>query len=249
MKKRKKNYRFTILILSMILILMILFMIYYFLFSNPIRLVGTWYRNEDVSDIIYDNMENYLKDAVGGDEMDLSAYEDDYNLAIKLEFDDGEMTEILDEESYEKVLNNAKSALKRAVLDLIETRMQLAFIETDVETETIVEEALGMDIDSYLSEYGPQLLPDVSEFAEKFYVNSEYKATRNKIKLLENGIDTAVMEYAVSGGMMVVGSDEKASIYHRNLEDSNNDDEIHAENVFDEDIENNEEGPVIYVEN
>ena len=181
MKKSKKW-----LIPCMVLIIVF---VLYLLFGNVIKIKGSWYKRVDVSKDIVENMEYYMGSFAGGEDamIDLDKYinEEDYYVAYKVTFGwDGSYKEEFDEKSYEVCKDKAYEDLKTAVSEVLVKSLEAANVDTDKSAEELVNEAVGMDIDTYLRDYGPALLPNPEEFVSEGASEMTYDCSMKRITIM-----------------------------------------------------------------
>lgn len=189
-------------------------------YNNSRLLIGNWSRTFDVSGSIVDSVEDYLKDATLGSEVDVSQYISEVPIKVTVSLrNDGSFETYVDEESYNEALKLGREALKASLKDLISRRLEVSFIETDKDADTLINEALGMDFDTYLDTYGPEVLSPVSSFREQHDYKGYYKSDKDYIYFTDyltlplNG--EASNEYLISDDTLVINFKEGAYVYTR----------------------------------
>lgn len=213
-KKKKRIIGLPIIIsLVFVLIAMIGIIAYWYINGNKIRLPGEWYRQIDLTSQVKEGIEDYLNSATFGEEIEVDKYIDVVLVESHLSItDDGKLVEVIDDQSYADAKAKANDALKQAVSDLIQFRVEKNYIETDKTPEELVDETFGMDLSKYLSQYGPQLMPKYDELNAVYGVDATYEAERETIEIFSD--ETVSCEYAVAGQMLVIDYPDKAAIYH-----------------------------------
>lgn len=218
-KRRKRNSLVPVIVfLTLMLLVVVGAFLYLLLFSNTMMIKGEWIREIDMTEYVRNEIEDYLDTANMGNEIDLSQYMSNMSVDCRMVLDsDGNYTEYIDADSYNACADAAKQVLKQAVTELIEKRMDAVKIDTDKSTEALVQEAAGMDYDSYLTKYGPQVLPSLSQLQEENDRSGTYSADRSMIYI--TGADgTAIGNaegnlYLVSNATLVINYGDDTYIY------------------------------------
>ncbi len=217
-KRRRKRRRAIglpiVLVMMILMIAMVGVIAYWYLNGNKLRLPGQWQRELDFSKQVEEQISDYLVTATLGDEIDVSKYLDDVTVTCVLSISrDGVFEEKVDEASYNYAYSQAKNSLHNAVYDLIRLRIESNYIETDKKTDELITEALGMDLDSYLKEYGPKLMPSYEELNADYGMTATYAASREGLQISTTD-DIKDCEFAVSGDMLVIDYADGAIVYH-----------------------------------
>lgn len=221
-KRKKRKARFCDVVFIIFLILIILTMAgigagYYYLHDAK-QVKGVYSRKIDLTEQVIDNINRYLSEALFGNEIDAREFVDEVNLEVKLAIgNDYSFREELKEESYEEVSRAAREALKVSLQKLLARRLDVAALDSEMNIDELVQEALGMSLDRYLDEYGPMLLPEKEKLTAEYHREGSYTANRNSITLTLT--DGTVVEYAylVSDKMLVL-SGEYETVYTREAE-------------------------------
>lgn len=209
-----------IIVLAVLLLLVVSFGVIFVKYNNSRLLPGTWSRTIDVSSDMEEYIRTYLKDATLGSEIDVSKYVPEAFVKISVIFDkNGTFETHVDAESYEEALKSGREALKEALKDLITKRLEVSYIETQKDVDTLVNEALGMNLDSYLDEYGPQILPPLSDFDLKYSFKGYYKSDKDFIYFTDylnlplRGETSN--KYLISDDTLVINFSDGACVYAR----------------------------------
>lgn len=212
-KRRKRRSRIgipVVIILMLIMVTMISVVAYWYINGDKLRLPGSWYREIDLTDTVKANMEEYLRSATLGNEVDANLFMDRIVITSELVITkDGQMNESIDAESYNKAKADAQEALKKAVSSLLATRIQQNYIETDMSIDELVEETLGMKLSEYLEQFGPQLIPAYNDLDSQYGMSADYEADREHMTISGENC-----EYAVAAGMLVIDYQNGAIVYH-----------------------------------
>lgn len=218
-KRRRRNQAIIILVLSLLLISGLIYELYNSLFSNKLMLKGEWYRNMDMNAYVEDAIEDYLKTAALGEEIEIEQYLDGLQIRTNLIISkDGIMEETIDEESYEICKANAYNALAAAVDELVKKRMDMVNVTTSKDLSTLSMQATGMNTTEYLKEYGPKLLPGLDELKESMEYTRSYESDSHiiKIDVTDDGETTQKeCEYLISHGTLVIDYGDESFVYHK----------------------------------
>lgn len=220
-KSKRKTYKGTALVSTVLLVLCIAGILLYFLFSGSLFIKGTWYKKIYLTDKIVNELQNYLDDAAGGNEIDAQNYVPECYVALKMELNDDNTFSIsIDDDSYEKCKLQAREALKGAVAELLNTRLNEAGLSTNKDADSLVKEATGMDPDEYFNEYGPVLIEDYDIMAEKYMKKGSYSIEKKMITMHDDlsGLESC-NKFMISDKILVLDSGNGAEIYYRGLND------------------------------
>ena len=206
-------------------IVLIIVFVLYLLFGNVIKIKGSWYKRVDVSKDIVENMEYYMGSFAGGEDamIDLDKYinEEDYYVAYKVTLGwDGSYKEEFDEKSYEVCKDKAYEDLKTAVSEVLVKSLEAANVDTDKSAEELVNEAVGMDIDTYLRDYGPALLPNPEEFVSEGASEMTYDCSMKRITItsvIDEKEEKSGFNYYISNGLLILENGNVTELYHKKL--------------------------------
>lgn len=218
-RKRRRGSAVPIIVfLSLMLVAMVGAFLYLLLFSNTMMIRGEWSRQIDMTSYVRGSIQDYLDTANMGDEIDLDNYMSDMIVECRMVLDsDGNYTEQVVVDSYNTCKAQAMQVLKQAVGELLQKRMSAVKISTDKDVNTLVKEVSGMDIDSYLTKYGPQMLPELEEIQGENDRSGTYKADRSLIYISGGDGNTIGNQagnlYLVSNGTLVINYGDNTYIY------------------------------------
>ena len=146
--------------------------------------------------------QKWITAAAMGDQLDVAEVFDAVTISLVLSVkEDGSYSVTIDEESVKNAEKTAQFSLAEAFTRLAILRLKAAG-EGDYDRDSArarIEEKIGMSIDSYMAEYGPALLPDITELRQAYVKEGSWKS--DKGKLILNGSEVA---YAASGDMLAV---------------------------------------------
>ena len=219
-KRRRKRQNTAFIISLAVILLMVSFGAMYWFFNNTRLLWGTWHRQIDITKEVTANIEKYLAKAELSEEIDVSSIIEPVTVEITMVLQkNGVYEEKIDEAAYEKSVKDAEKALKESIEKLILLRLSEEEIETDYSPEELLEKTLPMGTDSYLEEYGPQLMPVLSELRGLYNNNGNYVSTRERITLTDvlgqNITPEQGSPYIVSENYLLINSSNEQLIYYR----------------------------------
>lgn len=219
-KKRKKRRRRSgmpiIIVLTILLLAVLIAGAVYYLFGNSLMLPGTWEREIDLTAQVTENIENYLKETAYGEEIDVRPYVEQITVTSRLTVTkDGEWAEVVDSDDYAEMTNKSLTALNRAVTELLGKRIADSYIETDLSVDELVKDAVGMNLTSYLSQYGPTLMPTYAELSEKYGCSATYESDREIITISPSMGDSKDYTYMTAKGTLVLDGKNSTVVYHK----------------------------------
>lgn len=218
-KKKKKKRRSGMPIIIVLTILLIGILTAWginYLFGNSMKLKGEWERKIDLTSQVRESMTIYLNDSSYAGAIDVSKYVNDIVITSRLSVTgDGEWIEKIDSDEYAYQTSQAKATLENAISDLLKARISESYIETDMSIDNLVNEAVGMNLISYLSKYGPVLVPSYEELSEKYGCNATFEADRESISLMSALWGSRECSYLVTNETLVVDSKEETIVYHK----------------------------------
>ena len=177
---------------------------------------GNWYRKVDLTDDSVDAAQEWIKEALMSDSVDVSEFLAELELPVYLTFAEGEWQQEVREDDYLVLEEKSLSGMTESFRSLIETRLERAGIE-NFDIDGLMEKAVGMDLKTYLSEYGPDLLPEYEELSSDFNAQGSYVV---KDELLYRGESGTSEEELLSGSGTPVLVGEQLVISDPNLPES-----------------------------
>lgn len=214
-KKKRKKGRIIFNILIFFLFLTVLGMgIFSHFFLNILILIGEWDRNIDVTDIVKDKIFTYIGSSNIPEGFNLDEYVPKIEIKSRLTITgDGRFEEKIDDSSYYDAQRKAAGALSKAVIEVLNNKIDEVYINTDVSTEELIGQATGMKMNDYLNKYGPDLLPELSLLNEESSISAEYLADRSTIFITVQGKELEC-EYAIADNMLAIDYEDGARIYY-----------------------------------
>jgi len=227
-KKRpnSNNKKSSIIPVIILLVLFLMFITgitaFYILYgSQNAKAKGDWITQVSIKDEIVKNANEYLKEAVLGDEIDMSDYFDDANVSVLLSVNkDGTYTKRIDDESVLFIESTVEEAMVSATADLILLRLKSVdpYYEKDEEPSKLVEQSIGMSLEDYLKAYGPSLVPQIDVLKERFEDEGTCTIENETITFVSSKTGkTCSYNYAVNGSILVLYSsfENDSAVYNR----------------------------------
>lgn len=214
-KKKKKNTPLIVVLILMIITLLGV-VAYLLLFAGNSKIAGSYTQKIDMSTEVIAIMEEYLDDAALGDDIDLTPYIDNIPITITVTFSETGSYEVtVSEEDYKMAQNKAKEALSSAMSELIYKRLDAAEVRTNKDVDTLVSEASGLNMSDYLKQYGPKLLPDITELASRYGDSGSYSIAKGSIVLTSGAGEVQEYKYIVNDSILVLSDDSHDYVYTR----------------------------------
>lgn len=182
MKGRKRRGNIGVVIVFVIMLLLMSGMAFYFLTGSERAMKNNkWGRNIDLTSQVVSKASEWIGVARMGDEVDVSAYVPEIKASVVLSFDSaGNWTETLDEESLNRCNELANAAIKDAFMAVLSKRLEAAGC-SEGDIDSLILSALGMSLDDYFKEYGPNLLPTYEELSAEVSKEGHYKLKGGKL--------------------------------------------------------------------
>ena len=178
MKKTNGFLVFMVIFLLLILLTGGGLLAYKYYFAKDTSYIGSWEREIDLRGYVIEEMNTWFADPTTAGSVEFADGDVKVRVILKLS-DDGKFSEKIDEESY----NEAKTAAARIAVSglksFLENRLSNAGTDLNEVGKTVdelIEEALGMTAEEYLSDKGPELLPTLSALEEMYNTNGSYSA-------------------------------------------------------------------------
>ena len=228
-KTNRKTPAIFLFVVIVLLLLIIGFGAYYIFHSKEYLIKGTWIEEIDLTREVENSINGYLSEALFSDEISVNEYLEEIKLEAVLNVDeDNNYTLCITKDSYDKCVNQANEALKKAVTGLIEKRMDMLSVENEEETDKLVEEAIGMKLEDYLSLYGPVLLEDYDTYKSRYERHGKYVFDGDFLRLSDENVtneenekneekdDAEKYEFVVTKKLLVVEYKNKTVVFHKN---------------------------------
>lgn len=197
----------AVLALTLVAILAVIILGAVYLTDPRHKLIGKWTNDIDVTSEVTERASAWIKAAAMGGEVDTSEYIKDVRIPEVLTFtSDGNYTKAIDEASYSQCRDIAYEQMAAAFTYLIRLRFEAAgrqVSETDI--EALMQNVTGMTVKDYLTEFGPDIMPPLSDLEAKYNRSGIYMADRQTV-LLDNEL---IMEYMVSRRMLALDAGQE----------------------------------------
>lgn len=174
--------------------------------------VGKWTRQVDITEQVKDRMDLWLDTALKGD---YAEYGDDRAVVtVTLYLNaDGSWTESFDETSYAQAEEQAINIAAKGLTSFLEKRLESAEVTPDSVGKTVdelIQEAIGMSPEEYLRQYGPKLLPDVTEYKSTYAHSGGYTVKDGILARTGIGSETIYEIYSVADGFLLISGKSDA---------------------------------------
>jgi len=225
MKSRKKKRSLVpVIVLTVLLLVTISVVGFFYYFGNYFKLKGNWSRNIDCSAMAADRAEDYLSIVLVSGDLALEDFTvEDYFRDIVIEVDlsinsSKNYIETIDTISYENASSNALESLKRAMQDILTSKLLKLDVADEFSIEDLANEVLGMSLDDYLKEYGPELLPDLKELSISNNVEGMYSYGRDTLYFSTvpgmEADESNPVTYMVSDDELILKKNGENLLYH-----------------------------------
>ena len=234
-RKRRRGGAFLILFLFVFIIVLVAGGLLFWWMQRPERkLPGQWHRTVDYTQEATLAAKEWLMEAEGGREIDLTEYMGKVQIGVDLVLsEDGSWSSTVDEASYAEAKQQAYEALEQGLVELSGERLKKSYLTSAQNSnqerqkeiidmlETITPESIretienvtGMPCIEYLKTYGPELLPPLEEIQGQYNLNGSWKAENGV--LLRDGKGEAFM---INTDLLVLSGADGTEVYYRNAE-------------------------------
>ncbi len=190
-RKRRRGFGGVIAVFVIMLLLMSVMIFFFLTKEERLAKQSKWVRQVDLTESVTEGIEDYIRLARLGDEIDVKNIVPSIEYNVILTFKSkGEFDEALDRASYEECEELAYNAFEEAVTALVKKRLD-AGGHTGDPTELITE-TLGCDLISYLKENAPAILPSFDELDSQTQRSTRaetYLCNGNTLVIVESGED------------------------------------------------------------
>ncbi len=192
----------VVLSLTLVAILAVIVLGAVYLTDPRHKLIGKWTNDIDVTSEVREHASAWIKAAAMGGEVDTTEYIKDVRIPEVLTFtSDGNYTKTVDEAAYSQCRDTAYEQMAAAFTELIRIRFEAAGKQvSDTDIEALMQNVTGMTVKDYLTQYGPDIMPPLSDLEAKYNRSGIYMADRQTV-LLDNEL---LMEYMVSRRMLAL---------------------------------------------
>lgn len=177
------------------------------------RLAGVWQMRAELTDTARTRADTWLQRAAMGEQVPAADYLPPLSVTVRLTLSkDGSWSREIRDGEYETARTAAEKGLARALRELLCLRIADAGRppETAAEAEERVQRVLGMSTEDYMREYGPALLPELSQLHGFYDGGGSYRADAETISF-----DGEAVRYLADDGLLVLLRPEGAEVYER----------------------------------
>ena len=219
MHKEKKSRGHKLIVLLLLFVILLLSAIacglslQLYRRSDP-ALAGHWRMELNMTETAAARANVWLQSAALGARVDAGDYMPPLRVNVDLRLNkDGSWSRSLDASSLAAAEKQAEAALHDALRELLRLRIEDAGrpVETDAELEARMEDAAGMDVDSYLADYGPALLPGADALRAQYDGGGSFQVEGVHIRF--EGMDDA--RYLADDALLVLEYADRTEVYRR----------------------------------
>ncbi|MBP5198316.1 MAG: hypothetical protein J6033_04610 [Lachnospiraceae bacterium] len=192
--------------------------LYYIFIKDKSPYIGTWVREQKITNMVRGKMDAWLWEA------DLKIFvdypTDNVTVDMIVTFDrSGNITVKSDKKSFDSASEVASKIGEAALTDFLTKRLAAAgtdvsSLNTDV--NLLLEEALGMSVAEYMSEYGPKIMPDAEEVDALFAGTYTYREEDGRLIITDTDTgEEKTATYVVDDDKMVITTGRETYIYSK----------------------------------
>lgn len=177
------------------------------------RLTGVWQMRAELTDTARSRADTWLQRAALGEQVPAAEYLPTLSVTVRLTLSaDGSWSREIRDGEYESARTAAERGLAKALRELLCLRIADAGRppETAAEAEARIQRVLGMSTEDYMREYGPALLPPLSQMHAVYDGSGMYHADGETISF-----DGESVRYLMDGQFLVMLRPEGAEVYER----------------------------------
>ena len=177
------------------------------------RLTGVWQMRAELTDTARSRADTWLQRAALGEQVPAAEYLPTLSVTVRLTLSaDGSWSREIRDGEYESARTAAERGLAKALRELLCLRIADAGRppETAAEAEARIQRVLGMSTEDYMREYGPALLPPLSQMHAVYDGSGMYHADGETISF-----DGESVRYLMDGQFLVLLRPEGAEVYER----------------------------------
>ena len=215
-KKQSRGHRIiVILLLLVILALAVIAGLLALKLSRreDTRLTGVWQMRAELTDTARSRADTWLQRAALGEQVPAAEYLPTLSVTVRLTLSaDGRWSREIRDGEYESARTAAERGLAKALRELLCLRIADAGRppETAAEAEARIQRVLGMSTEDYMRDYGPALLPPLSQMHAVYDGSGAYLADGETINF-----DGEAVRYLMDGELLVLLRPEGAEVYER----------------------------------
>ncbi|MBP5298445.1 MAG: hypothetical protein J6Z09_04780 [Lachnospiraceae bacterium] len=195
-RRRRRGFGSVIAVFVIMLLLMSVMIFFFLTKEERLAKQSKWVRQVDLTESVTEGIEDYIRLARLGDEIDVKNLVPSVKYNVILTFKSkGEFDEALDKASFEECESLAYKAFEEAVTMLVKNRLEASGRTGD--PSELISETLGCDLISYLKENAPAILPSYDELnstTEKSAKAETYLCNGNTLVIVESGADPVLYE-------------------------------------------------------
>ncbi|MBO7386406.1 MAG: hypothetical protein J6U15_01230 [Lachnospiraceae bacterium] len=195
-RRRRRGFGSVIAVFVIMLLLMSVMIFFFLTKEERLAKQSKWVRQVDLTESVTEGIEDYIRLARLGDEIDVKNLVPSVKYNVILTFKSkGEFDETLDKASFEECESLAYKAFEEAVTMLVKSRLEASGRTGD--PSELISETLGCDLISYLKENAPAILPSYDELnstTEKSAKAETYLCNGNTLVIVESGADPVLYE-------------------------------------------------------
>ena len=180
--------------------------------SDP-ALIGRWRLRVELTDAVRLRANNWLREAELGERVDAGDALPDIRVDVLLTLgEDGNWTRRVEETSYEAAKREAEKALAVSLGELVRLRTADAGREPgNAElTEARIERVIGMSTERWLADYGPALLPALSELRSAYDGSGTYRIEGHSLRF-----DGQTARFLADERLLVIDGETRTEVYER----------------------------------
>lgn len=177
------------------------------------RVTGVWQMRAELTDTARARADTWLQRAAMGEQVPASDYLPSLSVTVRLTLcADGSWSREIRDSEYESARAAAQQGLAKALRELLRLRIADAgrSPETAAEAEERVQRVLGMSTEDYMRDYGPALLPELSQLHAFYDGGGTYRADGETIFF-----DGEAVRYLKNDRLLVLLRPEGAEVYER----------------------------------
>lgn len=177
------------------------------------RLTGLWQMRAELTDTARSRADTWLQRAALGEQVPATEYLPTLSVTVRLTLSaDGSWSREIRDGEYESARTAAERGLAKALRELLCLRIADAGRppETAAEAEARIQRVIGMSTEDYMREYGPALLPPLSQMHAVYDGSGMYHADGETISF-----DGESVRYLMDGQFLVLLRPEGAEVYER----------------------------------
>lgn len=177
------------------------------------RLTGVWQMRAELTDTARTRADTWLQRAALGEQVPAAQYLPTLSVTVRLTLSpDGSWSREIRDGDYESARTAAERGLAKALRELLRLRIADSGRppETAAEAEERIRRVLGMSTEDYMREYGPALLPPLSQMRAVYDGSGTYLADGETISF-----DGEAVRYLMDGQFLVLLRPEGAEVYER----------------------------------